>query len=53
MRGLRSPYVWAGSILQQPGKFTSDGHFDPGAMDSQIGVAPVMSVLAGLGVSLD
>jgi lysozyme family protein len=51
-RGLRSPYLWGGTILQQPGKYVADGHFDPTAWDNQIGVAALMSVLAGLGVVL-
>ncbi len=33
-----SPYVWGATNIQQPGKYTSDGHFDAGTMDSQLGV---------------
>jgi lysozyme family protein len=51
-RGLRSPYLWAGSNWQQPGKFGSDGVFLPTMTDRQIGVAPLMRALAGLGVTL-
>lgn len=39
--GRRSPYVVGGTNLQQPGKYTSDGHFDPGTMDTQLGCLPV------------
>ena len=41
-RGLHSPYLWGGTNVQQPGKFTSDNHFDPSAMDTQLGVVPMM-----------
>lgn len=36
-RGLRSPYLWGGTNHQQPGKYTSDNHFDPTFMDPQLG----------------
>lgn len=45
-RGENSPYVWAGTNQEQTGKFTSDGHFDPSANDSQLGVAAVLIRLA-------
>jgi lysozyme family protein len=41
-RGLRSPYVWGGTNLQQPGKYVRDGVFDRGVMDSQPGVMPLI-----------
>lgn len=47
-RGVNSPYVWAGTSLQEPGKFTSDRHFDPSAMDTQLGCAAVLKLLAEL-----
>lgn len=43
-----SPYVWAGTNLQQRGKYTSDGGFDPGAWDEQLGVAAVLKGLCKL-----
>ena len=52
-RGLLSPYVWAGTNHQQPGKFTADGHFDAAWVDEQLGVAPALKVLAALGFPLD
>lgn len=41
-RGLRSPYVWAGTNQQQRGKFTGDGVFDSSVMDSQPGCAGII-----------
>lgn len=43
--GIRSPYVWAGTNMQQRGKYTADGHFDPSAWDQQIGCAAVWLAL--------
>lgn len=43
--GLRSPYVWAGTNMQQHGKYTSDGHFDANAWDTQMGCAAVLLAL--------
>lgn len=39
--GRRTPYVLGGTNLQQAGKYTSDGHFDPDHMDTQLGALPV------------
>lgn len=44
-RGLPSPYVWAGTSVQVHGKFTSDGHFNPSAWDTQPGCAGVLLAL--------
>lgn len=51
--GIRSPYNLGGTNLQQPGKYTSDGHFDPNTMDTQIGTVPVMLRMIELMPSLD
>ncbi len=40
--GIRSPYVFGGTNLQQPGKYVSDGVFSSLVMDTQIGTVPVM-----------
>lgn len=45
-RGIRSPYLWGGTNLQQLGKYTSDGHYDAGKMDAQLGIVPVMMRMA-------
>jgi lysozyme family protein len=47
-RGLRSPYVWAGTNQQQPGKYVSDGVFDPSVMDTQLGCAGLLAALWAL-----
>lgn len=39
--GIRSPYLVGGTNLQERGKYTSDGHYDDSAMDTQIGTVPV------------
>jgi lysozyme family protein len=41
-RGINSPYLWAGSNHQQPGKYVADGKFDPKAVDKQLGVMTVI-----------
>lgn len=41
-RGIRSPYLWGGTSLQQRGKYTSDGKYDSTVMDSQLGIVPIM-----------
>ena len=40
-----SPYVWAGTTHQEPGKYVADGVWDPNAWDSQMGVAAIWKVL--------
>jgi lysozyme family protein len=41
-RGVNSPYLWAGSNHQQPGKFVADHQWSPTAMDTQMGVMTVL-----------
>jgi lysozyme family protein len=43
--GLRSPYLWASTNHQQPGKYVSDGVFDPAVVDRQIGCAALLKYL--------
>jgi lysozyme family protein len=43
--GINSPYLWGGTNHQQRGKFVSDGVFDPGAWDSQIGAMALLKEL--------
>lgn len=45
-KGINSPYVWAGTSHEQPGKYVADHQFDRNADDSQIGVAAVLIRLA-------
>lgn len=42
MRGLPSAYVWGGTNIQKPGKFTSDGKWNGRVMDRQPGTAPLL-----------
>jgi lysozyme family protein len=41
-RGVNSPYLWAGSNHQQPGKFVADHQWSPDAIDTQMGVMTVL-----------
>lgn len=43
--GVPSPYLWSGTPQYTAGKFTSDGHYDPKAVDQQLGVAPIMDAM--------
>ncbi len=52
MHGVHSAYLWAGSNVYTGGKYISDGHFDATAMDSQIGVIPLMRAIVALDPSL-
>lgn len=53
MRGLPSPYLWGGTNQQKPGKFTSDGHFNRSAWDSQPGAAAILFEIAALDPSVE
>lgn len=44
-RGLPSPYVWAGTSIQVPGKYVGDGAWDAHAMDMQPGCAEILLAL--------
>lgn len=44
-RGVASPYIWAGSDQYVSGKFIADGHYDPHAVDKQIGCAPLLRMM--------
>ena len=44
-RGLRSPYVWASTNHQQPGKYVRDGVFDASVIDTQMGCAAMLRFL--------
>lgn len=41
-KGLRSPYLWASTNHQQPGKYVADGVFDYNVMDTQVGCAALL-----------
>ncbi len=41
-RGKPSPYVWASTNQYVKGKYVSDGHYDPNAIDHQLGCAAIL-----------
>lgn len=51
-RGIRSPYVWGGTTLQQPGKYVRDSVFDPNVWDTQLGGMAVYLAIVALDPSL-
>lgn len=44
-KGLPSPYLWAGTDQYIKGKYTSDGVFDPNAVDQQLGCAGILKFM--------
>jgi len=48
MKGLLSPYLWAGTSLYNGGKYTSDGHYNPDAIDAQLGCVVLIKRLEQL-----
>lgn len=52
-KGINSPYLWAGSNHQQPGKYVADHKWDPNAIDKQLGIMPVLAKIAELDSSVD
>ena len=45
LKGVTSPYLWAGSNQYTKGKYVSDGVFDPNAVSKQIGAAVIIKLL--------
>lgn len=43
-----SPYIWSGTDQYHAGKYVSDGHFDPDAVDRQTGCAALLQRMARL-----
>jgi lysozyme family protein len=48
LKGLPSPYVWAGTDQYAKGKYTSDGKFDPEAVDKQLGCAGLLKAMMAI-----
>lgn len=42
---INSPYVWAGTSLQQRGKFVADGKYDASHWDTQLGCAVILKTM--------
>jgi lysozyme family protein len=51
-RGVPSPYVWASTDQYRKGKYVADGHYDPNAVDHQLGCAALLSRMALLDTSV-
>ncbi len=51
-RGVPSPYVWASTDQYRKGKYVADGHYDPNAVDHQLGCAALLSRMALLDISV-
>lgn len=47
-KGIHSPYLWAGSNRYHSGKYVADGVFSYSAVDSQLGVIPMMARMVQL-----
>ena len=45
---VNSPYVWAGTSLQQSGKYVADGVFNRSHWDKQLGCAAILKKLIEL-----
>lgn len=45
-RGVPSPYVWASTDQYVRGKYVADGHYDPSAVDTQLGCAALLARMA-------
>lgn len=43
-----SPYVWASTNQYHSGKYIADGHFDPHAIDHQIGCAALLNRMSAI-----
>lgn len=46
--GVPSPYIWAGTDQYHQGKYIADGHFDPHAIDHQLGCAGLLARMTHL-----
>ena len=51
-RGRPSPYVWASTNQYTKGKYVADGHYDPNAIDHQLGCAALLIRMATMDQSV-
>jgi lysozyme family protein len=51
-KGKPSPYIWAGTDRYKKGKYVADGHYDPNAVDHQLGCAALLSKMKELDPSV-
>jgi lysozyme family protein len=52
LRGLPSPYVWAGTNRYSAGKYVRDGVYDQGKVDPQLGCAAIIMGLMQIDSSI-
>ena len=45
-----TPYLWAGTSIERPGKYVADGKWSSTARSSQIGIATIWKVMESRGV---
>lgn len=45
-----SPYLWAATTIERPGKYVADGRFSPTARDSQLGCCAVLKRMQSRGI---
>jgi lysozyme family protein len=50
--GIPSPYIWASTDQYHRGKYIADGHFDPDAIDHQLGCAALLKSMMTLDASI-
>ena len=50
--GIPSPYVWASTDQYHAGKYIADGHFDPHAIDHQVGCAALLARMSLIDMSI-
>jgi lysozyme family protein len=50
--GRPSPYVWASTNQYTKGKYVADGHYDPNAVDHQLGCAALLIRMATMDQSV-
>lgn len=53
LHGIPSPYVWSATDQYVKGKYIADGHFDPNAVDKQIGVAALLGLMTLIDPSIE
>jgi lysozyme family protein len=52
VHGMPSPYVWASTDQYSHGKYIADGHFDPNAIDHQMGCAALLMRMSLIDASI-
>lgn len=52
VRGVPSPYIWAGTDQYVSGKYVKDGVYDPAVIDKQLGCAGLLMAMMALDPSI-